>query len=457
MTAIDLLGPTIAAAGVTTRPTETRSFGAADTFFLDCSSPTADDGTEYQASFFNAILANLRSLVRGNGQTAASADIVTQDNTDDSLFLKAVNQLIQRGQPNYAVDTGAANALVIAPTPALAEWKAGVRMFIKAAANNSGPATVTSGALPAINVVRRDGSALLDSDIIAASYQEYFCDGTSLRLQSAYGTKSLTRNVTWYVDSVHGSDTLYDGTSATVSGSHGPFASIQQAANQIPLYNLNGNNININVADGAYGGVIFPQVNGAGEVIITGDLTTGTNVVVTGVNQSAFMFASAGNYVVSGFELTASGSKVGDPISCIAATNGAWVEVGNIAWGASVGAQFYISNGSNGLNIAGCVWNILASAPAFLDVLESGARFLTNPSGGPNFNVVNAVTYSNAFVAASVLAVASLQYAGFTGAGNVSGLKFSANYGAVITSNGGGVNYYPGSVAGTTSPGGQYE
>src|SRR6185437_15626865 len=102
----DLLGPASATGSVTARPTESRTFGAIDTFFKDCSSPDLDDGTEIQAAWLNQTLALLRAVARGNGLTAGSADVVPQDNTNDSIILNAIQQLIQRGQTVFAQDSG---------------------------------------------------------------------------------------------------------------------------------------------------------------------------------------------------------------------------------------------------------------------------------------------------------------------------------------------------------------
>jgi hypothetical protein len=177
---IDLFGPTIGAAGVTTRPTDARSFGTADTFFNDCSSATADDGTEYQAAFFNAILANWRSLARGNGQTAAAADIVTQDNTDDSLILKAVQQLIQRGVPKAAQDTGTAGHVVAAFTPAVAEHKFGLRLSVQILNTNNtngGATDFAPNTLPALPIKRIGGDSLQPGDLRGGGVAELFCMG----------------------------------------------------------------------------------------------------------------------------------------------------------------------------------------------------------------------------------------------------------------------------------------
>ncbi|GGG48174.1 hypothetical protein [Chelatococcus composti] len=78
----DLLGPASALNAVTTRPTDTRIFGEDDTWFKDCSSSTANDGTRIEADFLNGILAQLRAAIVGMG--------IPIDNADDQMLLKAI-------------------------------------------------------------------------------------------------------------------------------------------------------------------------------------------------------------------------------------------------------------------------------------------------------------------------------------------------------------------------------
>src|SRR5262245_61186742 len=119
----DILGPADAENSVTVRPGDTRTFASLDTWFEDCSSPTADDGTELQASWLNGVMAALRSLWRMNGTLAdGGTKIVPEVGSDDDGLTKSVQQLFQRGKPIYAVDTGTKNNLVVALSPPLREY-----------------------------------------------------------------------------------------------------------------------------------------------------------------------------------------------------------------------------------------------------------------------------------------------------------------------------------------------
>jgi hypothetical protein len=182
--ALDIVGPANAPNAVTVRPGDTRSFGVSDTWMKDCTSSVANDGTKVQAGFVNALIGQFRNLIRGNGLTGASAEIVVQNNADDNMALKAVQHLIQRGQPSFASDTGTANAVVVAMSPAMAEHKLGTTVRVLIAANNTGAATITINALSAKNIKRLGGGALQPFDLQAASIAELAYDGTQYQIIS---------------------------------------------------------------------------------------------------------------------------------------------------------------------------------------------------------------------------------------------------------------------------------
>lgn len=179
----DLLGYGSNAPNVTTaRPADTRVFGVPDTWGKDCSSPIAQDGTGILAGFMNGILGQLRALIRGNGQTLALADIIPVDNTDDTMALRAIEQLIQRGQMKFGIDTGAADALVVALSPALAEYKTGVSIKVLVLHDNDGPATINVNGLGVQSIVRRNGTAVLPKDLPAGGIVALDYDGTHFQL-----------------------------------------------------------------------------------------------------------------------------------------------------------------------------------------------------------------------------------------------------------------------------------
>ena len=167
---------------VITRPADSRVFGGVDTWGKDCSSPGAGDGTGIVAGFMNGLLAQLRVLIRGNGQTVGLANIVTEDNTDDTMALRAIQQLIQRGQMKFAVDTGAANAVVVALTPPLVEYKRGVSIKVLVAADNDGAAVINVNGLGNRNILRKGAALLQKRDLKAGSIVTLDDDGAQFQL-----------------------------------------------------------------------------------------------------------------------------------------------------------------------------------------------------------------------------------------------------------------------------------
>lgn len=79
---VDLLGPASSPNAVTVRPSETRTFGTFDSFFKDCTSSAANDGTIVPAAWLNMLTQQIRRAIRGMG--------VAEDNADDDMLLKAI-------------------------------------------------------------------------------------------------------------------------------------------------------------------------------------------------------------------------------------------------------------------------------------------------------------------------------------------------------------------------------
>lgn len=85
---------------------------------------------------------------------------------------------------------------------------------------------------------------------------------------------------------------------------------------------------------------------------------------------------------------------------------------------------------------------------------QQGGKF--GSAGAFAIDVNSAITVTSGTVVASDLSLVNLQSITYGGSGSVTGPKFSATLGAVIDTGTGNVNLLPGSTAGSTSPGGQY-
>lgn len=450
----DILGPASAPNATTDRPSEGRSFGALDSWFKDCSSDTADDGTDIEANWLNGVTAALRALWRGNGKKADGiTPVVIESGLDDYGLLTSVSHLIQRGQARYGRDTSnVAGVLSATLIPAVAENKEGMVVNIKAANTSGAGSTLNVGPGP-LPIIRPDGSALRDGDIVAGSGNAYFCDGTHFQLMGADAIPVLKRNLNYYVGGTGASDSN-DGLSATVAGGHGPFATLQKAEDTIAAYNLNGFSVNVFVANGTYPPLTMRNVAGDGTVNYIGNPGSPTScaIAASAASTSAVTGNNCGaSHTFNGFDVSATGTGYSSGFAL--AGIGSSVFLQNISYGPCTLVHNYAATGSIGL--AGAL-SIRGGAQAFSYAYGQGGLINTSTIAPPSLTITAPVTFSAAFAVGTVLAQNVMQFASITGAGNVSGPKYQVNLNAVINTNAGGENYLPGTIAGSRSNGGVY-
>jgi hypothetical protein len=183
----DVLGPADAPHSVTVRPSEDRTFSSLDTWFKDCSGPLAEDGTEIHASWLNGMLAAARSLWRSNGRRLdGTTNVVLENGADDDGLTKAVQQMIQRGQVCYGIDTGAVNAMVVSLAPAVIEYKEGLFIRVKVKVTNAGPTTINVNGLGLKNVKTPVGGDLPPSAIFANGVAFLQYDGAQFQLVASH-------------------------------------------------------------------------------------------------------------------------------------------------------------------------------------------------------------------------------------------------------------------------------
>ncbi|MFM0357950.1 hypothetical protein PQR12_31045 [Paraburkholderia nemoris] len=274
-----------------------------------------------------------------------------------------------------------------------------------------------------------------------SNFQQNGCSNRPGILQYAGGT------LTVYVNASTGSDSLVINpvtqvASAGTGNQASPFATIQHALNYLQNLDLFGQTAFIAVADGTYSaGATYQGLGGnscAGSISIIGDTANPGNVIVNGA------FAANG----SSTNLTVSGMTINGGVI---AQNGGILNIGpsvvfgtNVA-GAHVQAQF---EGTVNINT-----NYTVTGPATYHYLASLNGIINNAAA-------TAVTFSGTLpftvvVQASQGAQISVPGITYTGA-SVSGTKYGANLNGVVYTGGGGANYFPGTVAGSTATGGQY-
>lgn len=271
----------------------------------------------------------------------------------------------------------------------------------------------------------------------------------------------LSANANYYVNSTTGSD-AYDGTASTVGGGHGPWATLQHAMTFISQFNLNGFSITVNVANGTYGVLSLQAVAGSGNVNWVGNSGTPASCIISGAGTSLSCISGAycgQAHTFNGFALTTSGVYSGDPmIGVHIFGSGTKLQLSNMSYGSCPGGHISAEQGAT-LIIAG---NEFVTGGAAGSV--GGNGFHINCATGAqlqtpapiNCTVTTAVSFAEGWFIASSVSFGQVLYGSLTGGGNVTGQRYNVNTNAVISTNGGGATYYPGTVAGANNSGGQY-
>jgi hypothetical protein len=397
---------------------------------------------------------------------------LTPTNGNLAQLLASLQRISVENALAQCTNTGSATAWIgaIPPLPSMPP-PIGTAVWFK-----PGLASAPGGTTFALNgftapVTMPDLSAIRYGDVSSTSWLLLFYDGTEWQVlvgssRPPGGLSYLDHNITWYVNQSIGSDTNYDGTvdgvTQPISGTHGPFATIQRAVTETKKYNLNGFDQFIMVAAGAYTGMVsMGETNGTGTVHLVGNNTTPASCTLSispsPYQQSGFS-QTDGNYAISGFRISvSSGPFNGDPGDGITVSNGK-LQLSNLQFGPCVRA--HIAAGFNStLTLEPGTITIEGAANAtdhLLCALSSDIVVSNIVANQPSLNILGPVTFSGQFIYASNNATALVLYQSITGASNVTGQRYSAQSNAVINTNGAGANYYPGTIAGVVSSGGEY-
>jgi hypothetical protein len=415
--------------------------------------PTADAG--WTGLFVVTVANGATTITSGNITQLTSAPFI-----QSGAKLLALPTSIQNSIWTYAVDSGTVNSLVVTLTPPVMSYQAGLSLIVKIANTNIASCVINVNGLGNQTIVHRDGSAMGYGELTVGALAGLVFDGTNFQLAWTSAPPNalipLSAPATLYVNGSTGSDTLYDGTQATVSGTHGPFATIGKALTIMTRYDLSGFNFTINVADGTYSissPISFPPPNGVGTVFLTGNHATPANVFVqNNVAGSAFVANRGGNYFVDGFTLSAVAALGGDAGNGIAVGGPTNVTIVALRFGACIGS--HMETGPGGFTLVEGPITINGNAFAHQSSYSNGS-LLNDNFTPPNLTISIPVSITF-FASAQDGAQLRPVYGTITGAGNVTGTRYFSQSKGVIDTQGGGATYLPGTVAGATQTGGQY-
>ena len=452
----DFVGPASALNSVTARPSDGRQWGNVLSWFKNCSSPATQDGTEVDAAWLNQVTGFFRALIGANGMKADGVTPVVAIDQTDNMPLNAVAQMIQRGQLNYGVDTGTADALLVAPSTAFAEYRAGMRLLVAknpgVGANATANPTINVSGLGAVTIVKHDASALSPADLPQGAVFEIEFDGTHARLTSMLAISDVPKLTTV-------SPTIYVAPPGTVGASDQnpgtaalPMATIAGAYTLAATYFVPGGAVTIQLTAPATTYVAASAPAGlATPVIIRGDPATQDNYDISGSGGTYGVFShTSGNITYSGVRL----ANAANTTALLGVAYGAQVSLNNVTLAATGtgNTQAAVSAQAGGSVTMGAGIKVVSNFGSFITATAAGN--VTVQQGG-------SVTFAGgpAFSAATVVASGSgsnVSLAGATLSGAASGIRYNSALNAVINTGGGGANFIPGTTAGSSATGGEY-
>ncbi|MGV2183658.1 DUF2793 domain-containing protein [Rhizobium rhizogenes] len=350
----------------------------------------------------------------------------------------------QCGKWTYAVAGGTSSKLTatLAPVPASYASVIGMALRLAINATNPGAATLNVNSLGELPIKTMLGLDIGRGDLPAGSTVTLICTGTTWALAGiAYSEVPSVGDVTIYVRT-DGSDSN-DGSS---NDSGHALATIGEALNRAKKAgSSNTVTIQLGVA-GTYAERIV-TANIAATIVVKGDTANQANynIAPPGTIFSVLDINNA-NVSFQGIRLVPSGTVTHE----LYASSNATVSISNVtlsAAGTISGGLITAATGATITISAGC--NILAGAGSALNV--NGGTIAINENVA-----VGTPTYTAAFVAAANGGAVLRASTGPTFSGSATGTRYAASMNSIISTNGGGANYFPGTVAGSVSTGGQY-
>jgi hypothetical protein len=338
-------------------------------------------------------------------------------------------------------------------------------MWVLVSNTNSAAAVINVNGLGSRNIVRRGGAVLLAGDM-PAQYKSLLTYNSIHNNFELYGTgfdpgsgflPILTANTNLYVNTATGSDSLYDGTSATVSGSHGPFQTINRAMNETFRYGPSLYTMTINIAAGTYNEyVVTPSVRGPSLVLNGANKTTTFIAGATGqhtINVGASNYMTVKNLCTFSSNTTIAG---GGPPCHYNVGGGATIQTDTCASsGSCLGAVF--QSFTSGTLLAGNHDFNSGSASGSLFYAANGGQTFFYLSAAYNFLGPITVSSGTAYASASGIVATLVPYIPtWSSPGNVTGPKYGAILNGVISTGGQSISWLPGTVAGSLATGGQY-
>ena len=161
----------------------------------------------------------LNNCLTKNGENTPTADLpmggFNHSGVDDGTARDHYASIAQTqdGAVLYAADSGAADAYVMALSPAITAYATGQTFLMKAANANTGASTVNINSVGSKAIVDSKNTALASGDIASGQYYSLMYDGTSFRITSS----SLDADT---LDGLDSTDFVKIATAGTITADH---------------------------------------------------------------------------------------------------------------------------------------------------------------------------------------------------------------------------------------------
>lgn len=363
------------------------------------------------------------------------------------------------GFPEQATWAGGSGGSTNAQTISIANVSSlsdliGVPISFQATFTNTGATTlsVSGQTATAVKTATPNGIiALTGGEIAATNPVTVIYDGTEFLITTFNGylpgtPLPLLANATYYVNASGGSDSNNCTSSGTAC------LTVGHALTLVQKLNLNGFTVTVNVANGTYPAFTSPYVNGVGTIFITGNLGTPHSVVVNATSGSA-VYVNGPNYQLGGISVASAANGSSGDLSCGIRLNSYPAILNDIEYRNTVGCQIAAIGGGAYALLTGTQYIANGATTAHLYAYQGGLINLVQAS----LNITGSVgvAFTN-FAQASQLGSIQGPYTSVSGLG-ASGSRYLAQMNGIIETGGSGANYFPGSTAGSTQTGGQYE
>lgn len=329
------------------------------------------------------------SALQAGDITAGQMVYTSFDGTYFQLLWAGVSQVqLQSQTGNYAVDTGAANALVVAPTPAVTALVAGLTLRVQVKAANSGATTIAVSGLAAVAVHQQDGNPLQANALRPGGVFDLVYDGTAFQLQDGLFTggyqvftSSSTFTVPYGIYYLRVLTIGGGGGSAAATGNNGypgtgGSAGGAMASGTYPV--TPGQTITVTVGAAGLGGGSSLAAGTAGGTTSFGSLQSSTGGAPSTGTAGATSGGSVGG--AQGLPSTAGGTQNASLLSLFTRASLA-VGPGGGASSASYGGSNDGGGGGGGITLPG-VTSPTGGAPAFSGTAPVGFGAGANGANG---------------------------------------------------------------------------